>query len=165
MQKQRRKEKNIQRREIRAPVAAAQPKDRDLRYTDMKSARAEEGLIGLIFADPELLAELSQRLSPSDFTVPTLSKVYDYVLARQQEGRLFTISDLEEILDSGEMSLVSGILSKPVHMASGRRAMEDYIQIMQMQKSKKKQEAGETDALADLARQYREKQGIGGDKV
>lgn len=164
-QKQRRKQKDLQHREIRAPAAAAQPKDRQLHYEDVKSARAEEGLIGLIFNDAELLPELSKRVQPSDFTVPTLAKIYAYVLSQQEAGRAFTIGDLEAVLDDGEISLISGILSKPVSLAAGHRAMEDYIHIMEMQRAKKKQETDGEDPLADLARQYREKMGVGGDKV
>lgn len=165
LKKRLRKEKNSRRREIRAPVSALQPKDRELRYEDIKSARAEEGIIGLIFADNTLIDQISEKVKPSDFTSQVLGRIYDYAVRQYQDGILVSFPLLEEILDEREMSLVTGILAKPVRTANSQKAMEDYIQIMEMQKAKKKQANGETDALAELVLQYREKKmGVGGDK-
>ena len=58
MEKRRRFEKKRYQREVRAAADAAQPKDRSLHYDNIRSARAEEGLLGLIFADSSLIPEL-----------------------------------------------------------------------------------------------------------
>ena len=47
----RKQQRTAQHREIRAPAQAAQPKDRTLHYPDIVSARAEEGILALIFND------------------------------------------------------------------------------------------------------------------
>ena len=59
-EKRRRFEKKRYQREVRAAADAAQPKDRSLHYDNIRSARAEEGLLGLIFADSSLIPELQQ---------------------------------------------------------------------------------------------------------
>ncbi len=65
---QRKRRKAAERREIRSPVGLAQPKDRSLAYTDMKSAKAEENVLRLLFSDQKLIAVAEKDLQPAWFS-------------------------------------------------------------------------------------------------
>lgn len=63
---QRRKEE----RSALTPAVNLQPQARDLRYQNVRSARAEEGLVRLLFLDSTLL-NLCRDLSPEQFSSPS----------------------------------------------------------------------------------------------
>ena len=93
-------------REDLAPAKALQPKERSIRYDNMKSAIAEEGILAQILREPALLGECKQ-LRGSDFSVQLLGKVYDDLRSRYSQGLEVTLSVLE--LTAEEMSHVAGI--------------------------------------------------------
>ena len=93
-------------REDLAPAKALQPKERSIRYDNMKSAIAEEGILAQILREPALLDECKQ-LRGSDFSVQLLGKVYDDLRSRYSQGLEVTLSVLE--LTAEEMSHVAGI--------------------------------------------------------
>ena len=93
-------------REDLAPAKALQPKERSIRYDNMKSAIAEEGILAQIFREPALLEDCKQ-LRGSDFSVPLLGKVYDDLRSRYSQGLEASLSVLE--LTAEEMSHVAGI--------------------------------------------------------
>ena len=93
-------------REDLAPAKALQPKERSIRYDNMKSAIAEEGILSQILREPALFEECKQ-LRGSDFSVPLLGKVYDDLRSRYSQGLEVSLSVLE--LTAEEMSHVAGI--------------------------------------------------------
>lgn len=88
------------------PVKALQPKARSIRYDNIKSAMAEEGVIALVLKDPGLLDK--STLSGEKFSVPLLGKVYDQLLARHKKGLEVSLGALADLTDE-EMSHVAGI--------------------------------------------------------
>ena len=102
-------ERKKKERENLAPAKALQPKERSIRYENMKSAMAEEGILSQIFREPALLDEC-RNLKGSDFSVPLLGKVYDDLRSRYREGLEVSLSVLE--LTPEEMSHVAGITQR-----------------------------------------------------
>lgn len=66
---------NSSSRKAPQPAMEVQPKERQLRYQDVRSAKAEEGLIGLVMADPTLFQDMD-GLQPEDFSAPALGNLY-----------------------------------------------------------------------------------------
>ena len=93
-------------REDLAPAKALQPKERSIRYDNMKSAIAEEGILSQILREPALFEEC-KHLRGSDFSVPLLGKAYDDLRSRYSQGLEVSLSVLE--LTAEEMSHVAGI--------------------------------------------------------
>ena len=60
---QRKRRRAAERREIRSPVGLAQPKDRTLAYADVKSAKAEENVLRLLFTDQKLIHGVEEQLA------------------------------------------------------------------------------------------------------
>ena len=93
-------------RESLAPVKALQPKERTIRYENMKSAMAEEGILAQIFREPARLEDC-KHLQGRHFSVPLLGKVYEDLRNRYSQGLEVSLSVLE--LTPEEMSHVAGI--------------------------------------------------------
>jgi DNA primase len=112
------------RREL-APMAKMQPKARELRYENPKSARAEEGILRLLLMDGSLLA-YADGLEPEQFSAPHLGKIYGVLRARIQDGRSHQLGALEGELDQEEIALLAEILNQPAALENGAQAMADY---------------------------------------
>ena len=118
------REKRQQEKIDLAPAQALQPKTRSVRYDNMKSAMAEEGILAQAFLDPTLLAETD--LTGAAFSVPLLGKVYDQMVAMYKAGYDVSIASLADISQE-EMSHITGItqrLQGPVN----REAFRDCAQ-------------------------------------
>lgn len=123
-QNRKRKEKRVQQKKDLDPVGAAQPKSRAIRYEDVRSAMAEEGVIAQGLREPALL-DLCGDLEPEIFSSPLLAKVYRQLTDRHSKGLRVELASLED-LDPEESSHVAGILQRqsgPVN----EQAMKDCI--------------------------------------
>ena len=101
------KEKKKQEQINLAPARARQPESRSIRYDNVRSAVAEEGVIALAVKDPSLL-DLCGSLAEQDFSVPLLGKVYGQLLERHRNGLAVGISVLSD-LTTEEMSHLTRI--------------------------------------------------------
>lgn len=68
-----RQEKREETRREMDPAAAVQPFQRELRYDNVRSAVAEEGLLRMLFREPALLAQ-TEGLTAEDFSVPLFGR-------------------------------------------------------------------------------------------
>ena len=92
------------------PVKALQPKDRSIRYENMRSARAEESVIAQALRAPALLDQ-ARSLKPEDFSVPLLGNVYKQLRQRHEVGLEVSLGVLAD-LSPEEMSHITGIAQK-----------------------------------------------------
>lgn len=161
------KQKTAERREIRAPVTAAQPRDRTLQYPDVRSARAEEGIIQLVFTDETLLDYLEGKLTPDEFTAPVLRKIYEYARTLHHEGHLVTATACEGYLEDNELSHLALLLGEPVTAMRREQALDDYIDTIKTQRARSAAASASDgeDPLEAFARRQREKKSYGGNRV
>ena len=146
-------ERKKKEREILAPAKALQPKERSIRYDNMKSAMAEEGILAQIFREPGLLEEC-KNLAGSDFSVPLLGKVYDDLRSRYRQGLEVSVSVLE--LTAEEMSHITGITQRHQNVVNAD-AFRDCVGTVLSQR----QSAGVSsdDDLLALRNQLKERKG------
>ena len=109
-----------------APATALQPKSRTIRYDNMKSAMAEENLLGLALRTPSLL-QLAENLRQEDFSSELLGRVYGQLMERYRKNFEVSLAVLEGFTQE-EMSHLTGILQR--QDASGEQAFLDCIQII-----------------------------------
>ena len=93
-----------------APAKALQPKSRTIRYDNMKSAMAEENILGQILREPAMLAQ-AKELKPEHFSSELLGRVYGQLLQRSQQGLEVSLSVLAD-LTGEEMSHITGIFQR-----------------------------------------------------
>jgi DNA primase len=97
-----------------------------VRYDDPGSAVAEEGVIRLLYLEPEL-AKSGRLPAAEEFSSPELGHIYTVLLARLREGRAVTADVLGGELEAKEVSLLVDILQKPEALSNSGRALDDYI--------------------------------------
>ena len=93
-----------------APVKALQPKDRSIRYDNMKSAMAEEEIIATVLREPAMLDHAGE-LKEEKFSSPLLGRVYGQLRLRHDEGREVSTAVLEG-LSQEEMSHIALIVQR-----------------------------------------------------
>ena len=149
--------KKKQTRRDMTPVAQLQPRARQLRYSDPRSARAEEGVIRLLMLDPALARETA-GLEPEHFSSPVLGKIYQVLRSRLQAGRPLQLGMLEGELEREEAELLAEILRQPEALENGTNAMADYRAMIDTQRTKR-EDTGE-DALLAARDSYRKKKSL-----
>ena len=121
------REKKKQERIDLAPAQAHQPKSREIRYENMKSAMAEEGVLGLIMKDAALLDQ-AEQLKAEEFSSPLLGRVYEQLRLRHKQGLEVNLAVLAD-LTPDEYSHIAGIIQRqqgPVN----EQALADCIRVI-----------------------------------
>lgn len=126
----RRREEKQKERENLTPVKQLQPKARGLRYENIRSARAEEGVVRLLMLDETLFSHVG-ILSQAHFSSPLLGKLYALMLSRHQEKRPCTLSAMAGEFSQDEMDHLASVLDAPEDIANGTKIMIDYIEKIQ----------------------------------
>ncbi len=89
------REKKKQEKIDLSPARNLQPKSKNFRYDNMKSARAEEMLLLSILQEPGLLDQ-TQKLTPQMFSSPLLGKVYGQFQQQHRDGLSVGIASLTD---------------------------------------------------------------------
>ena len=141
------------------PAAQLQPKERSLRYDNMRSARAEEGVLRLLLMDESIFSE-DPPLSEEQFSSPLLGRVFHLLWEAKTEGRTVSLASLSNVLTSEEMSHVTAVCQQPESVQNSRQALADYIRIIKTEADKR---AGAVkDPLLAATEKYKSKKGTGG---
>ena len=142
-----------QRRDL-TPATFLQPRSRELRYENLRSARAEEGILRLVLLDPALFA--AARIEPEGFSSPVLGKAFGLLRQRHEKGLSVQLAALAGDLTGEEMSHLTQVVTQPESLANGRKAMNDYIQTIETEAIERRApQSGE--ALLALRAKQREK--------
>jgi len=150
-----RKQAKQRERKDLTPVTALQPDARSLRYQNIRSARAEEGVIRLLLLDAGLLDRMD-GLSSSEFSSPLLGKVYDLIRARLEEGGTPHLGALAHELTGEEMDHMTRVLHQPESVAHSDRAIADYISIIRGEAMHRSDLTGD-DLLLAAQKKYQQK--------
>ena len=144
-------------REASAPMRSAQPRSRQLRFENVRSAVAEEGVLNLLCRFPEQFGDLP--LTGADFTSPSLGRMYDAVTARIRQGRSVSTAALAEQFSPEEMALLAKILQRDdeIPAAAAEKAMGDYINKIRSERDR----ASAGDDLRSYAEKLKQTKGYG----
>jgi DNA primase len=110
-----------------APAKNLQPKSRNIRYDNMKSAMAEEAVLALILKEPALIQQIGD-LTQGEFSAALLGKAFSQLVDRYRRGLEISLAVLEDF-SAEEMSHLAGILLRqdgPVNEV----ALRDCISII-----------------------------------
>ncbi len=117
------------------PMKALQPKERSIRYDNMKSALAEEGVIVQALRDPALL-DVCRELTGEQFSVDLLGRVYTQLVKRHSRGMEVSLGVLED-LTAEEASHLAGICQRhtgPVNETAFRDCVKIILGELQSRK-------------------------------
>ncbi len=153
--------KHEETRRLLSPEKSAQPVNRSLRYADMRTARAEEGVVALLSREPAFAQTLLETgIGPEDFTSPFLKKICAFMLEQYQAGNSVSSGALSQILEPDEMSELGRILSAP-DAGDASSAGKDYIYIIKESRARHVGADGE-DPLLAMRDLHKEKKSYGG---
>jgi DNA primase len=105
------------------PAASAQPRERSIRYTDLRSALAEEGVLRLLTLDDSLFGE-TPPICEEDFSSPLLGRFFTALRAQLAQTGQVNIPALAEFFTSEEISHLIGILQKPESLKNGAQVRD-----------------------------------------
>ena len=160
----RRKKKQLKDEHIKviSPERAAQPAAKTVKYDNVRSALAEEGVIGLASADAQLLEYARDNLSPDDFSSEFLGQVFAKITGEyEQAGQLPSFDRISADMPTDRVNHLAAVMAR-TELSGGERAMRDFIDIIKFEKMK----TGLADSefsLEAAAQKYREKKGYGGE--
>lgn len=136
------------------PTVSRQPRSREMRYENTRSALAEEGIIRLVCLDPALFAKAV--IDPSRFSSGVLRKAFTLLKTRHDQGLAVSLPALAGELTEDEMSHLVEVLDQPESLANGMRAMADYIKTIETEAEQREKPRG-GDALLALRDRQRNK--------
>ena len=116
------------------PMNAAQPSDRSVKYENLPSAAAEEGIIRLLYLEPSLAEEASSSISSGEFSSEALGHIYSVLLDRIRAHRAINTTVLSEALSGAEMNLLVSILNRPENLSNAHSTLQDYIKTIKKQR-------------------------------
>ena len=138
-----------------------QPADRAIRYDDLRSAMAEEGVIRLLMQDDSLFPD-QPPLREDEFSSPLLGRIYGELWRCRGSGS--SMAALSASLTPEEMSHLTTLLQKPESTANAPQALADYIRIIR-EEGVKRSGRSAMDALAAARETYKDKKGYGGKRT
>ena len=146
-QKRREERKNLR--------PADQAASGSVKYENVRSAVAEEGMLSQVFLEPSLLEE-AEELRTEDMSVELFGRVLQWMRNRWREGQSISIPAMNSEFQPGEISHITSIVQKQDGTVN-EQAFRDYISVIRSEASKR----GSKDLMAALSRR-RDQQGYGG---
>ena len=143
------------RRELN-PAVQSQPRERSLRYENVRSAKAEEGVLRLLLLDDSLFPA-EPPLGEADFSSPLLGRVFTLLWQAKGEGRAAALPPLAAELTAEEMNHITAVCQRPESVRNGRQALADYIRVIQAEAAKRS--GAEMDPLLAAAEKHKDKKG------
>ena len=154
------RDRRVQERQELNLSRTLQPTERAIRYDDLRSAMAEEGVIRLLMQDDGLFPA-EPPLREEEFSSPLLGRIYSE-LWRCRGGS--SMAALSAALTPEEMSHLTTLLQKPESAANAHQALTDYIRIIREEYAKRSGRSA-MDALAAARDTYKDKKGYGGKRT
>ena len=148
-------------RENLVPTRQLQPKSRELRYKNVRSARAEEGILRIVLLDGEFFRLLSD-LPPDCFSSPLLGKAYALLHRRWQEGKPVALPALEGQFTPEEMDQLSAVVQEPQARNTAEAALGDFKQIILAECRKAEIHSEGEEGLLALKQTLKQKKAYGG---
>lgn len=141
------------------PTERIQPKSRELRYENLRSAAAEEGLIRLLYLYP-FLYEKCADFNSEKFSSPCLKKIYNLITDEIKREQTPNLSVLGQNLQPEETAHLVSILKKPESPEGKEKALGDYMQTI-ISENAARDLSGE--GLRNMAELYKNKKGYEAD--
>lgn len=162
------KKKNFKReqRELAEPAKNVQPVSKSMRYGNIRSAMAEEGVIVLCFHNNDFIDKFGERIRPPQFSSEFLASVYQKMIEMKSGGRVISADTLALNMNEEQASHLAAVLRKSPPADTGK-AFADFCDTIRLESLKNNGEpaddnTNDDDLLNEIAL-YRQKKGHGGE--
>ena len=157
--RRRREARKKEEREDLIPTRKLQPKERSLRYANVRSARAEEGVLRIVLMDGDYFRQ-TEDLEPEQFSSPLLGRAYGALRERWRAGRPATLAALDGQFAPEELDHLARVAQEPQAGNTAQAALADYKQTILAERRRGEIHSGED--LAALRETLTQKKGYGG---
>lgn len=141
------------------PARQLQPKSRDLRYTNVRSALAEEGILRVVLLDGAYFAQLDE-LTEACFSSPLLGKSFELLRRRWRAGKSVSLSALEGQLEPEELDQLAAVAQQPQAGNTAQEALDDCKQTILAEH--RRGEIHSAEDLNNLKQALKQKKAYGG---
>ena len=152
------KQKKVQERQDMEIAAMRQPKSREIRYDNLRSAVAEEDILRMVLREPALF-DRAAGLTGAELSVPMFGRAFDALLDRWRRDLSVTPGALSDVLSPAEMAHLTSVLQKPDAPVS-EQAMDDCLRIVREERAKRN--TVDAASLLRMQEELRRKKGYGG---
>lgn len=152
------KQKKAQERQDMEIAVMRQPKSREIRYDNLRSAVAEEDILRMVLREPALF-DRAAGLTGAELSVPMFGRAFDALLDRWRRDLSVTPGALSDVLSPAEMAHLTSVLQKPDAPVS-EQAMDDCLRIVREERAKRN--TVDAASLLRMQEELRRKKGYGG---
>ena len=138
-----------------------QPESREIRYDNVRSAMAEEGVLQMVLKEPAMF-EQCRDLTQEKFSSPLLGRSFELLRQRYEAGLSVYLGALGNDLGPAELSHLTAVAQKRDCLVSDQ-AMSDYLAIIETEYARGHVSSEED--LLEIYRRLQEKKGYGGNDV
>ena len=115
--------------------------------TSVKSVRAQERIVTLIFENPDFYRAVKERLSSDFFSVPVLERIYKAVSQRIEENASLDLTALSASLSDGEMSEFVRLSKQGERFSGTKKELLDCIEVVESEKEREKAQSLDVSSL------------------
>ncbi len=151
-----RKARKQQARRDLTPASQLQPRARGLRYENLRSARAEEGLLRLLMLDPGLMGQMGD-IKGEEFSSTLLGRAFDLLRGRAAAGLTTQLAALAGSFTGEEMDHLAQVAAQPESVANSQKAIEDYISLIRSEHLLRGEGEQGDDLLLAIQKKYQQK--------
>ncbi|MBQ5810571.1 MAG: hypothetical protein IIW23_03210, partial [Clostridia bacterium] len=117
-----------------SPAAAGNDEDSRQRAKNLRAAKAEDNLIAVLMAHPDLYEKVKDNL-PESLITDLNGIVYAEVIRQLGEGREFDITDAASRFDPKQAGHAVRLMNDKVAASGHRQTLEDSIKVIAEEKS------------------------------
>ena len=133
--------------EIQRDTLSKMSKLRISTNTSVKSVRAQERIVTLIFENPDFYRAVKERLSSDFFSVPVLERIYKAVSQRIEENASLDLTALSASLSDGEMSEFVRLSKQGERFSGTKKELLDCIEVVESEKEREKAQSLDVSSL------------------
>lgn len=101
-----------------------------------RAARAEEGILHFMMANPDFYSYIIERLSPDDFKTKWNRQIYERICERLQQNLTIDFVGFHDQFSADEISRFSRILNDGGQIASTQESLDDCIAVLKAAREK-----------------------------
>ena len=135
--------------EIQRDTLSKMSKLRISTNTSVKSVRAQERIVTLIFENPDFYRAVKERLSENFFSVPVLERIYKVISQRIEENASLDLTALCASLSDGELSEFVRLSKQGERFSGTKKELLDCIDVVESEKEKEKAQSLDVSLLND----------------
>lgn len=117
--------------------------------TSVKSIKAQERIITLLFENPDFYPSVKEKLGEQSFTVPSLGQIYKILSHRIEENESLDLTAFSSELSNEEISDFVRLSKQSESFSGTKKELFDCIDVIEKEKSEKEKSAINPSAMSD----------------